>query len=149
MYRCKSMFRLCALLLALGLALLVSGCGGQRGQAASGSADLVPELCHSEYSVGLFFITIENRGDDAGPSTTTVVYKTASPHMPLVRLQVKTPGIPAGNEIWLAVELPTAPGSGGFIRPVGMITITADAMHVLPETNRADQTHLTYCKDGR
>lgn len=143
------MFRLSALLLALCLALLVSGCGGQRGQTSSGLADLVPELCHSEYSVGLFFITIENRGGDAGPSTMTVVYKTASPHMPHVRLQVKTPSIPAGNEVWLAVELPVAPGSGGFLWPVGMITITADATHVLPETNRADQTHLTYCKDGR
>jgi hypothetical protein len=47
------------------------------------------------------------------------------------------------------VELPTAPGSGGFIKPAGIITITADAMHVLPEKNRADQMLLTSCRDGR
>ena len=99
--------------------------------------------------VGLFFITIENRGDDAGPSTMTITYKTASPRMPRVRLQVKTPPIPAGNEFWLAVELPTMPGSGGIIKPVGLVTLTADATHALPEKHRADQTHLTYCKDGR
>lgn len=143
---CKKMFRLCILLLALCSMLLVSGCGSQ---AASGPADLVPTLCHSIYGVGLFYITIENRGDDAAPSTMTIVYNTASPSMSRVRLQVKTPGIPAGNEIWLTVELPTAPGSGGYITPVGIITITADAMYVLPETNRADQTYLTYCQDGR
>ena len=149
MYRCKGIFRLNTLLFALCLAMLVSGCGGQRGQASGRPADLVPELCHRENSVGLFFVTIENRGGDAGPSIMTVVYKTASPHMPRVRLQVKTPSIPAGNEIWIAVELPTAPGSGGYILPVGIVTITADATHVLQEANRADQIHLTYCRDGR
>lgn len=145
MCRCKKMFRLCALLFALCAALLVSGCGGQ----ASGPADLAPTLCHSIYDVGLFYITIENFGDDAGPSTMSIEYKTASPAMPHVRLLVKTPAIPAGNEFWLTVELPTAPGSGGYLKPVGLVTITADAMHVLPEMNRADQTHLTYCQDGR
>ena len=148
MYQHKYMFRWSALL-ALCLSLLVSGCGGQREQTTGGPADLAPTLCHSIYSVGLFYITIENRGDDAGPSTMTIVYNTASPYMSRVRLQVKTPAIPAGNEIWLTVELPTAPGSGDFITPVGIITITADAMYVLPETNRADQTYLTYCQDGR
>ena len=146
MYRCKNLFRLCLLPLALCLALLVGGCGGQ---AASGPADLVPTLCHSIYGVGLFYITIQNFGDDAGPSTMTVIYNTASPSMPRVRLLVKTPGIPAGNEFWFTVELPTAPDSGGFIKPVGIITITADAMYVLPEKNRGDQTLLTYCKNGR
>ncbi|HEY6541297.1 MAG TPA: hypothetical protein VIZ18_10185 [Ktedonobacteraceae bacterium] len=146
MYQYKRIFRLSALLLAFCLTMMVSGCGGQ---AAGGPADLVPTLCHSEYGVGLFFITIENRGDDAGPSTMTILYNTASPHMPRVRLQVKTPDVPAGNEIWLAVELPSASGSRGFVTPVGIITITADAMYVLPEANRADQTLLTYCKDGR
>jgi len=146
MYWRKNIFRLWALPLALCLALLVSGCGGQ---AASGPADLAPTLCHSIYGVGLFYITIQNFGDDAGPSTMTVIYNTASPAMPRVRLQVKTPSIPAGNEFWLTVELPAAPGSGDFIKPVGIITITADAMYVLPERDRADQTLLTYCKNGR
>lgn len=146
MYRCKNVFRVCALLLVLCLALLVSACDGQ---AASGPADLAPTLCHSIYDVGLFYITIENRGNDAGPSTMTVIYNTASPSMPRVLLKVKTPAIPAGNEFWLTVELPTAPGSGGFVKPVGLITITADAMYALPEKNRADQTYVTYCKDGR
>ena len=146
MYRCKSMFRLSGLLAALCLSVMISGCGRQ---LAGGPADLVPEFCHNEYGVGLLFVTIVNRGNDAGPSTMTITYKTASPLRRQVRLQVKTPGIAAGNEIWLAVELPAAPGSGGFIRPVGMYTITADAMHVLREVKRADQTHLSYCEDGR
>lgn len=146
MYQRKKMFLVCSLLLALCMALLVSGCSGQ---AASGPADLAPTLCHSIYDVGLFYITIENRGDDAGSSTMSIEYKTASPAMPRVRLLIKTPAIPAGNEFWLTVELPTAPASGGFVKPVGLVTITADAMHVLPEMNRADQTHLTYCQDGR
>jgi hypothetical protein len=145
MYERKRLFRLGALLLALCLALIIGGCGGQ----ASGPADLVPTLCHNEFGVGLFFITIENRGADAGPSTMTIVYKTASPQIPRVRLQVNIPAIPAGNEFWLTVELPTVPGSGAYIRPDGIITITADATHVLPEKNRLDQTHLTYCQDGR
>ena len=134
------------MLLVLCLALLVSACDGQ---AAIGPADLAPTLCHSIYDVGLFYITIENRGNDAGPSTMTVIYNTASPSMPRVLLKVKTPAIPAGNEFWLTVELPTAPGSGGFVKPVGLITITADAMYALPEKHRADQTYVTYCKDGR
>lgn len=146
MYRCKNVFRSCVLLFALCSMLLLSGCGEQ---AESGPADLAPTLCHSIYSVGLFYITIQNFGDDAGPSTMSIIYNTASPSTIPVRLLVKTPPIPAGNEIWLTVELPTAPGSGGFIKPVGIITITADAMYVLPEKNRADQTRLTYCKDGR
>lgn len=146
MYVSKKLFRPGALLLALCLAMTVGGCGGQ---AAGGPADLVPTLCHNEFGVGLFFITIVNRGDDAGPSTMTIVYNTASPHMPRVRLQVKTPAIPAGNEFWLTVELPTVPGSGRYNRPAGIITITADATHVLREKNRADQTYLTYCQDGR
>lgn len=146
MYQHKRMFRLSVLLIALCLAVTVSGCGGQ---AAGGPTDLVPTLCHSESGVGLLFVTIENRGDDAGPSTMTLAYKTASLLMPRVRLQVKTPNIPAGTEIWVAVELPSVPGAGGFITPAGKITITADAMHVLPETNRAKQTLVTDCKDGR
>ena len=136
------MFRSSVLLVALCLAMVLSGCGGQ---AAGSSTRLVPVSCNSQSAFGLLFVTIENRGNDAGPSTMTLVYKTTSRLMPQVQVQVKTPGIAAGTDIWVAVELPSAPGAGGLIKPAGKITITVDAMHVLPETNRADQTLVTSC----
>jgi hypothetical protein len=95
----------------------------------------------------MLFITIENRGQDAGPSTTTVVYNTNSPQMPRVQLMVATPGIPSLTPIWLAVDLPTVPGTGNFLLPVGKITITVDARRVLPETNRANNVLITSCAD--
>ena len=147
MYQNKRMLH-SSVMLAIALFIAVTT-GGCNGQAAGGSTDLVPVLCHRELGVGLLFVTIENRGSDAGPSTMTLSYKSASSLVPRVQLQVKTPGIPAGVDIWIAVELPPAPGAAGFIVPAGKITITVDAMHVPPETRGANHTLVTYCKDGR
>jgi hypothetical protein len=138
------MSRYRVLLIALLIAAIASGC---EGQAPRGPADLVPIMCHSELGVGLLFITIENHGDDAGPSTTTLEFNTSSPKMPRAWLEVKTPNIPSGTDVWIAVELPSAPGAAGFIKPVGKITITADSMKVLRGTNRADNTLVTGCND--
>lgn len=132
------------LLIALLIAAIASGC---EGQAPRGPTDLVPIMCHSELGVGLLFITIENHGDDAGPSTTTLEFNTFSPKMPQARLEVKTPNIPSGTDVWIAVELPSVPGAAGFIKPVGKITITTDSMKVLRRTNRADNTLVTACND--
>jgi hypothetical protein len=144
MYQRKRMFRYRVLLIVLLIAAIASGC---EGQTPRGPTDLVPILCHSEPGVGLLFITIENHGDDAGPSTTTLEFNTASPKMPRARLEVKIPNIPSGTDVWVAVELPSVPGTAGFIEPVGKITITADSMKVLRETNRADKTLVTGCND--
>ena len=89
----------------------------------------------------------ENRGHDTGPSTTTIVYNTNSPKTPQVQLMVATPGIPAATPIWLAVDLPSVPGTGNFLLPVGKIMITVDARPVLPETDRASDVLITSCDD--
>jgi hypothetical protein len=96
----------------------------------------------------MLFITIENRGQDAGPSTTTIVYNTNSPQMPRVQLMVATPGIPSLTPIWLAVDLPTVPGTGNFLLPAGKITITVDSRRVLPVSDRASKVLVTSCDDS-
>lgn len=92
----------------------------------------------------MLFITIENRGNDAGPSTMTVAFATNSPQVPHVRLEVKTPAISAGTERWLSIDLPFAPGTTGALEPVGKIMITVDSGNVLP---KAMHILLTGCND--
>ncbi|HEY7416137.1 MAG TPA: hypothetical protein VH593_13165, partial [Ktedonobacteraceae bacterium] len=117
------------LLLPLIALLLIAAAYGFRKLTPRSPSDLVPILCHREPGIGLLFITIENRGNDAGPSTTTLVFNTAFPShksngaSPPMRLAVQTPSIPSGTDAWVAVELPSAPGAG-FIQPAGKITIT-------------------------
>ena len=127
-------------------AMLLVGCTGQpRSQQLA--ADLVPVACHREWGVGMLFITIENREQNAGPSTTKIAYDTNWPRMPRVQLMVATPGIPSLTPIWLAVDLPTVPGTDNFLLPIGKITITADARRMLSQTNRADNVLITSCND--
>jgi hypothetical protein len=127
-------------------AMLLTSCAG-KAQSQQIAAELVPVACHSEWGVGMLFITIENRGQDAGPSTMTVVYNTNSPQMPRVQLMVATPGIPSLTPIWLAVDLPPVSGTGNFLLPVGKITITVDAKRVLSQTDRASNVLITSCAD--
>ena len=94
--------------------------------------------------VNILFITIENRGSDAGPSTMTVAFATNSPQVPPVRFEVKTPAMPAGAERWLAVDLPSAPGTARVLEPVGKIMITVDSGNALPKTMH---TLVTGCND--
>lgn len=141
--RASRMVRSKYILLIL-FAMLLTGCAGKPQPI---TADVVPVACHIEWGVGMLFITIENRGHDAGPSTTTIVYNTNSPKTPRVQLMVATPGIPASTPIWLAVDLPSVPGTGNFLLPVGKITITVDARRVLPETDRASNVLITSCDD--
>ena len=94
--------------------------------------------------VNILFITIENRGNDAGPSTMTVAFATNSPQVPRVRLEVKTPAMPAGAERWLSVDLPFAPGTTSVPEPVGKIMIAVDSGNALPKTKH---TLLTSCND--
>jgi hypothetical protein len=96
----------------------------------------------------MLFITIENHGNDAGPSMMTVDYHTNSPTMPHVHLEVKTPGIPSGSDILLSVDLPLDPHTASFFEPVGKITITVDAGKVLPETDRNNNALVTGCNDS-
>ena len=139
------MFRSRFALLLLFVILLTS-CAG-KARSLQRAADLVPVACHRERGVGMLFITIENHGQDAGPSTTKIVYDTDSPRMPRVQLMVATPGIPSLTPIWLAVDLPTVPGTGNFLMPAGKITITVDARRVLPEVDRASNVLVTSCED--
>lgn len=145
------MFRYRAgLLLALATSVLVCSCGSQA------ATDLEPILCHQEIDagmlkgtgVGLLFITIENHGHDAGPSTAEVAFNADSSQTPRVRLEVPTPAIPAGTAIWIMVNLPINAGTGGFLHPAGKITIIVDARHALPETNRRNNILITGCKDA-
>ena len=126
-------------------AMLLTGCAAKAQSRQT--AELVPVACHREWGVGMLFITIENRGQDAGPSTTTIVYNTNSLQTPRVQLAVSTPGIPSLTPIWLAVDLPPVPGTGNFLLPVGKITITVDAGQVLPEIERASNVLITSCDD--
>jgi len=98
--------------------------------------------------VDLLFITIENHGNDAGPSTTEVAYNTHSSGTPRVQLEVPTPDVPSGADIWITVNLPFEAGTNSLLDPAGKITITVDARHVLPETNRRNNILITDCKDG-
>ena len=132
------------LLLALIATVALSSCAWQ----PHGPTDLLPISCHTETSVGMLFITIENRGNDAGPSTMTVDYHTNSPAMTHVHLEVKTPGIPSGADILLSVDLPLDPHTASFFEPVGKITITVDAGKVLPETDRNNNVLVTGCNDS-
>lgn len=145
MTNARSLFRYVLVLLAL-LAMALSS--SSAWQTSHGPTNLLPALCHREPIVGLLFITIENRGNDAGPSTTTVAFDTNLPQVQRVQLQVNTPGIPSGTDIWVAVELPTVPGTAGFLIPPGKVTITADAGKVLPETNRKNSVIVTGCNDA-
>jgi hypothetical protein len=95
----------------------------------------------------MLFITVENRGHDAGPSTMTVAYKTHAPARPYVQLEVQTPDVPAGADRLVMVDLPSIGATGGFLEPLGKITITLDAQKVLPEVNRANNVLVTECSD--
>ena len=139
------MFRHRLLLLVL-LGMVLADCGWET-QAQLAPTDLLPVACHREWGVGMLFITIENRGNNAGPSTTMVVYNTNSSKTPRIQLAVATPGIPAATVIWLSVDLPSVPGTGDFLLPAGKITITVDASRVLPEANRANNMLVTNCDD--
>ena len=138
------------LLLVLATAVLLSSCSSLT------ATDLEPILCHREIDagmlkgtdVGLLFITIENHGSDAGPSTTQVAFTTNSPQTPRVQLEVPTPGIPSGTAIWVMVNLPFNAATNSFLHPAGKITITVDVRHVLPETNRKNDMLITNCNDG-
>jgi hypothetical protein len=138
------MFRFRSFPLAFVLLLLLASCGAH---ASHGVPDLVPTLCHREPSVGLLFITIENRGSDAGPSTTGVAFETQSPRAPHVRLHVATPAVPSRAEIWVAVELPYAPGTSSFLLPAGNLTITTNAGNASPGTAGAHNVLITACND--
>lgn len=140
------MFRYRVLLLSLLALLLIAAVYGLRKQAPRGPSDLVPILCHKELGVGLLFITIENRGKGAGPSTMTLVFNTTVPPArsngarPQARLAVKTPSIPPGTEAWIVVELMPAHGTG-VVQPEGKVTITTVS------TNGANNTLVTSCND--
>lgn len=152
------MFRYRFLLLALFMIVVLSGCGWQ---APPGPTDLIPILCHTESGVGMLFITIENHGNDAGPSTTKITFESNASEEPYVQLEVKTPGIPSGADILIAVDFPLAasaatlsdpalpftPDTARFLRPVGKITITVDSRNVLPETERTNNVLVTDCHD--
>ncbi len=147
MYQKKSIFRYRVLFLPLIAFLLIAVVYGLRKQAPQGPADPVPILCHREPDVGLLFITIENRGSNAGPSTTTLEFNTNSSTLQSngarsrVRLEVKTSDIPAGAEVWVAAELPSTRGAG-FIQPAGKITITTASL-----TPGISNTLVTSCDD--
>ena len=146
------MFRYRLLLPALVVATLLSGCVWQ---TPHGPTDLVPILCHKEIDrgmlkgtgVGILFITIENQGNDAGPAAMTVAYETYSRRIPRVQIEVKTPSIPAGSDIWISVDLPFAPGTTSILEPAGKISITVDSKNVPPKTMRASNILVTNCHD--
>lgn len=137
------------LLVALLATAILSSCSWQTPRSL---ADVIPILCDKQISTGMLkgtgvnilFITIENRGNDAGPSTMTVTFATNSPQVPRVQFEVKTPAIPAGAERWLSVDLPLAPGTTSVLEPVGKIMITVDSGKALPKTMH---TLLTSCND--
>ncbi len=131
-------------LLALIAAVLLSSC---EWQASHGPADLVPISCHGEPLVGMLFITIENHGNDAGPSMTTVEFDTNSPKMLQVRLEVKTPSIPSKADRIIAVDLPFVPAATERIKLVGKFTVTADSGKVLPAIDRKHNILVTNCSD--
>jgi hypothetical protein len=109
--------------------------------------DLVPVACHKEPGVGLLFITVENRGHDAGPSMMTVTFTTHSPGRRQVTLSAHIPAMPSHAQRWVTVDLPSAANTSGFLQPAGNITITVDARKVLPEINRANNMLVTGCND--
>lgn len=119
---------------------------------AGSTSDLIPTLCHKEINtgmlsgtdVGILFITIENLGSVAGPSTMTISYRTNSPEKPLAHLVIKTPDVPSHAEIWVMVDLPHAPDGTHFLEPAGNITIT-----LLQESNRTNNRLVTDCNDLR
>lgn len=127
------------------LALVMVTPSSSRWQSLHSPTDLVPILCHKEIGVGILFIAIENHGSDAEPSTTTVEFNTDSPAIPQVQLAVQTPNIPSGADIVIAVDLPYAPGTTSFLKPVGEITITVDARNELPETHGTNNLLVTDC----
>ncbi len=138
------------LLLTLATTLFLSSCDSQ------GPTDLEPILCHKEIDVSmlkgtgvdLLFITIENHSNDAGPSTTEVSYNTNSSKIPRVLLEVETPSIPSGTDIWISVNFPFEPGTNRFLEPVGKITIIVDSKKVLPETTRMNNNLISDCSDA-
>lgn len=138
------MFRYRQLLLALIAAVLLSSC---EWQASHGPTDLAPISCHGEPLVGMLFITIENHGNDAGPSMTTVEFDTNSPKMSRVRLEVKTPSIPSKADRIIAVDLPFVPAATKRVKLVGKITVTADSSKVLPALERKHTILVTSCSD--
>lgn len=124
--------------------MLLTGCAAQ---ASQGPTDLVPVACHKELGVGLLFITVENRGYDAEPSTMTVAFTTHSPGGRQVTLSAHIPAMPSHAQRWVTIDLPSATNTSGFLQPAGNITITVDARKVLPEINRANNMLVTGCND--
>jgi hypothetical protein len=133
------------LLFALFLMLFLNGCAGQSGH---GSADVVPVYCHSEYGIGIVFITLENHGDNAGPSTMALDYATSISRVPHVHLTVKAPPVPYEADILVMANLPFAPGTGNFLLPAGKITISMDAYHLRSEKSSAGHVLVTDCRDA-
>jgi hypothetical protein len=144
--RAKMLLVLCLLLLVL---------GGGDAPAPHGFADLVPLFCHQETGatmlrgtgVGILFITIENRGQDASPSTMRVEFATRSIVIPQVRLDVQIQALPAGAERWIMVDIPQVPRGGEFLDPAGPVKISLDVTNAVPEVKWADSTLLTACGD--
>jgi hypothetical protein len=132
-------------LLLLLLLLLLTGCSSGN---AHGAADLRPTLCHRESLVGLLFVTVENRGADAGATLLSVSYQVTSANNRQVRLEVQTPPLPAGAETWIAVQVPPLP-HGGYQMPDALVIITADAGNALRENHHDTTVLMTSCQDPR
>lgn len=141
-------------LAATGILIVLSSCSRQ---PLTGPANLLPIWCHQETSRGMLqgtgvnvlFVTIENRGQDAGPSTMTIMFDTNSPETPHVQLEVKIPAIPTGEERWIAVDLPSAPETASALEPVGKVVITVSSINASRQTRKVNGTLVTSCHDPR
>jgi hypothetical protein len=137
-------YRYRLLLFALVALIAFNSCQQPAPQA---STQLVPVLCHRELGVGLLFITVVNRGSEAASSMMTVAYQTGSHRVPSVRLTVKTPIIPGGSEVWLAVELPLLPGTAVFLRPISKVTIVITSAGSPSGNPGARNARVSDCND--
>lgn len=139
-------------LVVIAVLLVFSGC---HQHPISGQAHLLPIRCHQEIErgmlqgtgVNLLFITLENRGSDAGPAMMTVAFNTNSSARLRVQLEVKTPTMPAGAERWITVDLPLAPDGTRVLEPVGKIVITIGSTNAVRPEKRANGILVTSCHD--
>ena len=125
------MYRIGVLLL-LCLILLIGG--GPTVSAFHVAPRLIPLRCHAETGatmlrgtgVGILFITIENRGQDVGPSTMQITYQTGSSLTPRVTFEKAIQALPAGAYRYIMVDLPRTSQGDGFLDPIGPVTISLD-----------------------
>lgn len=116
------------------LCLLFFTWGSPGAPAARVSPRLVPLLCHRESDaamlrgtgVGILFITVENRGQDAGPATMRLKFATNSPAVPWISLSEALPALPAGAYRYIMVDIPRISAGGNFLDPVGPVTISIE-----------------------